>query len=252
MELFDLLIAGLAAIAAGIVNAIAGGGTLITFPVLTALGIPAVAANVTNTVALCPGYLGGAFAQRNDLKGQKHRIRLLLPVAIIGGVAGGFLLLQTGDKLFSNLVPYLILFASCLLAVQEPLRKWILKWISSRTNGRENGGVIFAIIPAAMYGGYFGAGLGVITIAALGLLIDDNIIRLNALKQLLSLSINVAAALFFVFLGQVYWLVAAVMAACALIGGTIGGKLAGKFKPVILRWVVVAIGLLLAVVYFLK
>ena len=94
MELFDLLIAGMAAIAAGIVNAIAGGGTLITFPVLIALGLPAVSANVTNTVALCPGYLGGTYAQRDDLKGQKNRIRLLLPVAILGGVAGGFLLLQ--------------------------------------------------------------------------------------------------------------------------------------------------------------
>ena len=111
---------------------------------------------------------------------------------------------------------------------------------------------MLAIFPVALYGGYFGGVLGVITIAALGLFIEEDIVRLNALKQLLSLSINVAAALFFVFSGQVYWLVVAVMAVCALIGGTIGGKLAGKFKPVILRWVLVAIGLLVAVVYFLK
>jgi len=252
MELIDLLIAGLAAITAGIVNAIAGGGTLITFPVLIALGLPAVSANVTNTVALCPGYLGGTYAQRNDLKGQKYRIRLLLPVVIVGGVVGGLLLLQTGEKLFSDLVPYLILFASCILAVQDPLRKWILKRTSSGAKRTDKWPVVLAIFPVALYGGYFGGVLGVITIAALGLFIEEDIIRLNALKQLLSLSINVAAALFFVFSGQVYWLVAAVMAVCALIGGTIGGKLAGKFKPVILRWVIVAIGLLVSVVYFLK
>jgi uncharacterized protein len=252
MELFDLLIAGLAAIAAGIVNAIAGGGTLITFPVLIALGLPAVSANITNTVALCPGYLGGTYAQRKDLQGQKYRIRLLIPVAIIGGIAGGLLLLQTDEKLFSNLVPYLILFASCLLAVQEPLRKWILKRSASQSNGRDKLLVLFTIIPAAMYGGYFGAGLGVITIAALGLFIDDNLIRLNALKQLISLCVNIAAALFFVFSGQVYWIVAAVMSVCALLGGTIGGRIAGKFKPVVLRWLVVVIGLAVAVIYFLN
>ncbi|MBM3437484.1 MAG: sulfite exporter TauE/SafE family protein, partial [Bacteroidetes bacterium] len=114
VSLTDLILAGVAAIAAGLVNAIAGGGTLITFPVLTALGIPAVAANVTNTVALCPGYLGGSFSQRNDLKGQKHRIYWLVPLAITGGIAGGLLLLLSGEHIFRNLVPWLILFASLL------------------------------------------------------------------------------------------------------------------------------------------
>ena len=108
---FDFIFVGLAALAAGIVNALAGGGTLITFPVLVALGIPAVSANITNTVALCPGYFGGTFAQRNDLRGQKNRLWLIVPASIVGGVLGGFLLLQTGEKLFKDLVPYLILLA---------------------------------------------------------------------------------------------------------------------------------------------
>ena len=252
MELFDLLIAGLAAIAAGIVNAIAGGGTLITFPVLIALGLPAVSANVTNTVALCPGYFGGTWAQRNDLKGQSGRIRLLVPIAIVGGIAGGLLLIMTGEKLFGNLVPYLILFATILLAAQDRLKKWIFRNSGPHHSDGSQKLISLAMIPAALYGGYFGAGLGVITLAALGLFLHDNVIRLNALKQLLSLCINVSAALYFLFSGQVHWLVAAVMAVCALLGGTIGGRLAGKFKPVILKWVVVVIGFAVAFIYFLK
>ncbi len=106
---FEYVLAALAALAAGAVNALAGGGTLITFPMLTFLGVPAVAANVTNTVALCPGYFGGTLAQWNDLKGQKNRLWLIVPASIVGGVLGGFLLLQTGEKLFKELVPYLIL-----------------------------------------------------------------------------------------------------------------------------------------------
>src|SRR6185503_18418532 len=122
----DYLFAALAAIAAGAVNALAGGGTLITFPMLTFLGIPSVAANVTNTVALCPGYFGGTLAQWNDLRGQKDRLWLIVPASIAGGVLGGFLLLQTGERVFRELVPYLILLASTLLAIQDPVRKWLM------------------------------------------------------------------------------------------------------------------------------
>ena len=120
----EFLIAGLAALAAGAVNALAGGGTLITFPTLTFLGIPAVAANVTNTVASCPGYFGGTLAQLKDLRGQERRLWLIVPASIVGGVLGGYLLLQTGEKLFKDLVPYLILLASGLLAIQDPVRAW--------------------------------------------------------------------------------------------------------------------------------
>ena len=123
---FDFVLVVLAALAAGAINALAGGGTLITFPMLVAVGIPAVAANITNTVALCPGYFGGTLAQRNDLRGQTKRLWLIVPASIVGGVLGGFLLLQTGEKLFKELVPYLILLASGLLAIQDPVRAWII------------------------------------------------------------------------------------------------------------------------------
>src|SRR5574341_2601088 len=127
LNAFDFVLVGLAALAAGLVNALAGGGTLITFPMLTAVGVPAVAANVTNTVALCPGYLGATLAQSKDLRGQKHRLWLTLPAGIIGGIIGGILLLHTGERMFRALVPFLILLASGLLAVQEPLRAWLVR-----------------------------------------------------------------------------------------------------------------------------
>ena len=120
--ILQFVLVGLAALAAGLVNALAGGGTLITFPMLVAVGLPAVAANVTNTVALCPGYLGATLAQSNDLKGQKARLWFVVPAGVIGGIIGGVLLLNTGEKLFRSLVPFLILLASALLAMQDPVR----------------------------------------------------------------------------------------------------------------------------------
>jgi len=176
----------------------------------------------------------------------------LVPLAIAGGVGGGFLLLVSGEKIFSNLVPWLILFASLLLAIQDPVRRMIFQRIDRLTGKKNNLPAALVVAPAAIYGGYFGAGLGVIIISVLGLLLDDNLVRLNALKQLLSLCINVAAAVFFLFSGQVYWVYAGVMAVCALLGGTLGGRLAGKLKPEILKWLIVVIGLTAAVLFFLK
>ncbi len=248
----DLIIAGFAAVAAGMINALAGGGTLITFPVLVALGMPAVAANVTNTVALCPGYLGGSFAQRKDLTDQKQRLWLLIPVSILGGIAGGLLLLQTEERLFKEVVPFLILLAAGLLAINDPVRRWIMRrnQLHSMMIPQKIWAILF-LAPAAVYGGYFGAGVSVIVLAVLGLFLEDSITRLNALKQVISFTINVAAAIFFLFSGQVAWLVALVMAAGALTGGVIGGKLAGKINPALLRWIVVVIGVVVAVVYFI-
>ena len=123
----DYVIIAAAAMAAGAINAVAGGGTLISFPVLTALGLPPVAANVTNTVALCPGFIGGGFAQRRDLSGQGQRMWVLVPIAALGGVLGGVLLLYAGDRVFRAVVPFLILSASALLAAQDHVRAWMLK-----------------------------------------------------------------------------------------------------------------------------
>jgi len=252
MELEKLLLVALAAFAAGLVNALAGGGTLITFPVLTLLGVPPVAANVTNTVALCPGYLGATIAQRDLLIDQKSRLWWLLPAGVIGGLAGALLLLFTGERLFTAVIPWLILLASLLLAVGEPLKKWLA---GTHNNGQNGKSKLLASLPvalAAVYGGYFGAGLSVIILAVLGLSLSGSLTKLNALKQAIAFATNVAAAVVFVFSGQVIWLTAAVMAVTALLGGAAGGKLAGKLNPAVLRWVVVIIGMIVAGYYFLK
>jgi len=252
LSLSDFVLVLLAAVAGGAVNAIAGGGTLITFPMLTAIGIPAVAANVTNTVALSPGYLGGTLAQRGDLRGQRQRLWRLLPVGAVGGIVGGLLLLASGERLFRGLVPYLILLACGLLAFQGRVRGWV----TQRSRGALNrDGEWLASLPvfgAAIYGGYFGAGLSVIVLAVLGLSLDDNLTRLNAMKQGIAFAVNVAAAAFFVFSGQVVWPAAAVMAVGALGGGVLGGRLAGRVRPDLLRRMVVGIGLTVAVIYLVR
>ena len=253
MTWVDFLLAGLAAVAAGLVNALAGGGTLITFPTLTALGIPAVAANVTNTVALCPGYIGGIMAQWKDLKDQGKRLWLVAPAGVIGGLIGGYLLLNTGEKLFRALVPFLILLASALLAIQDPVRAWLVRRASqNKTTPNQQWAVSIPIGLAAIYGGYFGAGLSVIVLSVLGLTMDDTLTRLNALKQAVSFSANFAAAIFFVFSGKVLWPVALVMAVGALIGGNLGGRLAGRVKPATLRWIVVSLGVIVSIIYFVR
>ena len=278
LEPLEYLLIALAAVAAGAINALAGGGTLITFPALTAMGIPAVVANVTNTVALLPGYLGATFAQKEEVLSQRRRLWFLLPAAALGGLVGGWLLLRTDEKLFRQLVPFLILLASLLLAVQEPLKRWMGRRAAAKTRGSggeqkgedplpnplpKGEGVFspassseaWAAVPvffAAIYGGYFGAGLSVIVLAVLALVIDDTLTRLNGLKQLVGFMTNLTAALFFVFSGRVIWSVAAVMAVGALIGGALGGRLAGQVPPATLRRVVVVIGIAVAIIYFIR
>jgi uncharacterized membrane protein YfcA len=253
MSGLEYLLIALAAVAAGAVNALAGGGTLITFPMLTAVGVPAVAANVTNTVALCPGYLGATLAQAKDMRGQERRLYFLVPAAIVGGLVGGVLLLASGERLFRALVPFLILLASGLLAVQDPVRRWFARRAGQA--GAAGGREVLSALPvglAAVYGGYFGAVVSVIILAVLGLVLNDSLTRLNALKQAIAFSTNVAAAIFFLFSGQVVWSAAAVMAVGALVGGSLGGRLAGRIQPTTLRLIVVVIGVIVAVIYLLR
>jgi uncharacterized membrane protein YfcA len=253
VSLLELIIVGLAAVAGGAVNALAGGGTLITFPMLTAVGVPTVAANITNTVALCPGYLGATFAQMKDLRGQSLRLWLLLPVGVVGGIAGGILLLHTGEHIFRKIVPHLIIMAVLLMAFQDRVRAWLIRNTGkSEKVTLHDAWSILPILPAAVYGGYFGAGVSIIVIAALGVVIEDSLTRLNAIKQAISFSINIAAAIFFLFSGQVIWSAAFVMAIGAVIGGALGGRLAGKINPRILRGIVIAIGSVVALIYLVR
>ena len=249
----DFVLIGISALLAGTINALAGGGTLLTFPVLLAVGVPAVAANITNTLALLPGQVGGTLAQWEDMKTQAHRLLLFLPFTILGGLLGGILLLNTREAVFRQIVPYLILLASLLLALQDRLRTFLIHRSEHHSSGKVS--MFWSSIPIgliAVYGGYFGAGIGVMILAALGLTIDESLTKLNALKQSLAFSINGTATLLFLFSGQIVWPAVLVMAVCALIGGWMGGKLAGRVKPASLRWIVVTIGVVVAIIYFIR
>lgn len=247
----DLLFVAMAGIAAGIINAVAGGGTLVSFPVMTAAGLPAVTANVTNTVAIWPGMVGGIYAQRRDFAGQSRRLWIAMPAAAVGGVIGGVWLLRTGESTFRALVPYLILLAAALLAAQDRLRAWL---ISPHLHARRTtiATLGLPVAAAAVYGGYFGAGLGVILLATLGLVVEDTLTRLNAMKQAIALAANLAAAVYFLFSGQVIWPVVVVMAIGALTGGALGGTIAGRVSARTLRAVVVSVALIAAAVYFVR
>ena len=252
LHALDLLWIALAAVAAGLVNAIAGGGSLISFPVLTAVGLPPVIANVTNTVALLPGYGGAALAQRRELRDQRRRLILLLPAAALGGLLGGVLLLSSGEAVFGALVPWLILLGSGLLALQEPLRRWLVAHPNAPRPDRLELLAVGPVFLASVYGGYFGAGLSVILLAVLAVLLPGSLTRLNGLKQALALAVNFAAALLFLSSGQLHRGAALVMAAGALAGGALGGRLASRINPSRLRAVVVLLGLVVAMLFFLR
>lgn len=253
LNLANLLILGLAAVGAGAVNAIAGGGTLITFPTMIAMGVPAVESNVTNTVSLFPGYLGGTLAQRGDLAGQGKRLRLLAPVGIVGGLVGGILLTLSGEAIFRALVPWLIILASTLLLLQDRIRRLVVQRLRKPEETHTNEAWSIApVFLASIYGGYFGAGLSVILVAVLGLVIHDNLTRINALKQAIALCVNLAAAIFFVFSGKVVWIAVPVMMIGALLGGVLGGKVASRIKASTLRAVVVTIGFIVGIIYLIR
>jgi hypothetical protein len=249
----DHALAALAAAGAGAVNAIAGGGTLISFPALVALGAGRVDANITNTVALCTGYFGGAVAQRDELRGERTRVARLSVAGGLGGLTGSILLVVTGEAAFRQLVPWLILLACALLGGQQWIRR-ALRIGAADAAGRHHSSPVTlgATYLVSIYGGYFGAGLGIMLLAVLGLLFADPLPRLNALKQALALVINVVAAVFFAFSGHVLWTVALVMAPASLLGGVVGGKLVGRIKPAALRVVVVTYGTVLALWYLLR
>ncbi|MEB3325276.1 MAG: sulfite exporter TauE/SafE family protein [Cyanobacteriota bacterium] len=252
MSATGLVLTALAGLAAGLVNALAGGGTLISFPALTALGLPPLVANLTNTVALTPGYLGAAWAQRRDLLGQGKRGRWLVPAAALGGLGGGLLLLVSDERLFTALVPWLILWGSALLALQDRLRGWLGAW--STVSGIQGVPPLAAVAVtlAAVYGGYFGAGLSVILLAVLALTLEDSLTRLNGLKQLLALAANLSAALVFLASGRVAGSRALALGWGAVAGGAWGGGVASRVNGEALRWLVVALGTGVGVVLLLR
>jgi len=244
----------LAAAAAGMINAVAGGGTLLTFPVLLYFGTSPVTANATSTTALVIGTAGSIFGFQKHYPAIRPWLGRFVPVSILGGWLGSVLLTRSGDQLFASLVPYLILFATLLFLLQEGIRKWMgppgadarprhttAPWLAV--------GFQFAV---ALYGGYFGAGIGILMLASLGFIGLTDIHQMNALKNLLGSLINLVAAAWFVASGMVDWNKAGVMTLGALTGYYLGASLSQRIPRPIVRHVVTAIGFAISAVMFYR
>lgn len=238
-----VLLAG-AGLGAGAVNAVAGGGSLVSFPALLAAGYPSVTANVTNSVAVLPGYVGGSLAYRRELAGQGDRIRALAPTSVLGTAAGCALLLTSPASVFDAIVPWLILAACALLALQPHAAALAERHRDSRGSTVTLHAGLFL---GAVYGGYFGAGLGIMLLALLGALLPDDLQRVNALKGVLSLIVAGAAAVAFAIFGPIAWDAALVVGVASLAGGAVGVRVARRLPAPVLRGVVVTYGVAVAV-----
>ena len=242
----DVGLLSVAGLLAGTVNAVAGGGSLISFPALLAVGYPSVTANVTNTVALWPGYAGSVAGGRDELRGLAQRMRSFVVPAVLGAISGAVLLLTTPSDVFRTIVPYLILMACLLLVLQPRLKAVVAR--RSGTDGAPHGSVplLATVFLASVYGAYFGAGLGVMLLGLLGVFLAERLQQINALKNVLSLLVNTVALVAFGLFGPVAWPAVLVVATTSLIGGYGGARVARHIPAPVLRFGVVAYGVVIA------
>jgi len=243
------LLVFLAALVGGAVNSIAGGGTLITFPAIVWLGVPPIAANATSTVALWPGSFGSMWAYRDELAGARAWLIWFTAPSIVGGIVGAQLLLDTSPDRFDTIVPFLVLGATLLFLLQQPLSRRLVRRAPEEQDGRPalprpSWWLVSAQFAVAVYGGYFGAGIGILMLATLGAMGLTNIHRMNGIKNWGAMCINAIAALSFAVSGIVTWPVAGAMAAGGLAGGYGGARLALRVGQKWVRRSVIAIGLL--------
>jgi uncharacterized protein len=231
-----------AGMAAGTMNAVVGSGTLITFPVLLAVGYPPVVANVSNTVGLAPGSASAAYGYRLELEGQTHRLIRLGSASFLGGVTGAVLLLVLPARAFRAIVPVLIALACVLVVVQPRITRRLAH--RRRPDPPPHGSrlLLAGVYGAGVYGGYFGAAQGVLLIALLGLGLDEGLQRINAAKNLLSGLVNLVAALVFIAVTHVAWGPALLIAAGSVVGGQIGAKVGRRLPPAALRGIIVVVG----------
>jgi uncharacterized protein len=246
----SVVLLAVAGFVAGAINAAAGGGSLISFPALVAIGYPPLTANVTNNVAVAPGYLTGAVAYRRGLGGQRRRIFPLAIASVVGSLIGVALILVSSQKAFEDVVPFLVLAACALLAAQPVFARWI----GERSGARERPGIsaLAAQTLVAAYGGYFSAALGVAVLAVLGLFFEDSLQRLNALKALQQLLIGAVSAIGYALVIPVDWAAVGVIAPAGLIGGEVGARLAQRVGDRALRVGIVAYGVAAAIWLFLR
>jgi uncharacterized protein len=238
----DGVFLAVAAAAAGVVNAIAGGGTLLTFPSLLAVGISPVTANATNTVALFPGQLASSFAYKAHIQEEGRRALALGVPSLLGGGFGAWLLFALPERSFERAVPWLIVFACTVLALQGQLKRIV----ANVRHANHPAALWMAQLVISVYGGYFGAGIGILMLAAMGILLPSSLQHANALKVLFSLLINATAAAYFVAVGSVRGPEAALMAAASIAGGFLGARLAQRLPPAAMRAFAIAVGLFAA------
>ena len=242
LEAVAIVAAGLAA---GTMNTIVGSGSLITFPTLLAFGYAPVLANVSNTIGLVPGSLSGAIGYRRELAGQRGRAIRLGTAAALGGLTGGLLLLALPAAAFEKIVPVLILVSVGLIALQPRLSRALG---DRRVAGREHTvPLVVTLYLTGIYGGYFGAGQGVIMMALLGVFLPDDLQRLNGLKNVLAVLINSVAAVLFIVFAQVAWAPAILLAIGAVVGGQVGATVGRRLPTKVLRTVIMVVGTVVGV-----
>jgi uncharacterized membrane protein YfcA len=247
---------------AGMMNSVAGGGTLLTFPALIWMGIDPKVANVTSTVALWPGSLGAMFGFRREMEGSRQWMIVLGPASLLGGLVGAYLLLRTPSELFSAIVPYLILFGTLIFAAGEPVTRLLRRKALETTDyqhpviSRPSSWLVAAIVQfvSSIYGGYFGAGNGIIMLAALTLLGLTDIHQMNGLKNFFAVCINITASAYFILSGALgdSWPIAVVMTVSAIAGGYGGAGLARRLGRRFVRFTVIAIGIAMTLSLLLR
>jgi uncharacterized membrane protein YfcA len=251
VEILGLILSGMAA---GAINAVAGGGTLVTFPTLWAFGAPPTVANATSTLALMLGTSGGVFGYRRHMASIKPWLWRFVPVSLIGGGLGSWLLTRTDEKTFSRLVPFLILFATIVFLLQGAFRKFAGLDTRGELHAKHHAvlGAIFFQFAVAVSGGYFGAGIGILMLASLGFIGLTHIHEMNALKTVLSALINLVAAIWFAAYGLIHWPKAGVMTAGAVAGYFIGSHYAQRIPQARVRQIITLIGFVISAVAFYK
>lgn len=242
-----------AAFLAGAINSVAGGGTLVSFPTLIWLGLNSVAANATSTVAIWPGTVGSMWGYRRELRTTAPRLFSLVIPSLIGGLAGAWLLRFTPPSVFDRLVPYLILLATLLFMAQDPIQRRLksVKGASHQSSAWLVGALLFQLA-VAIYGGYFGAGIGILMLAALSIIGLTEMHQMNALKVLLGGAINGVAVVYFVANRMVFWPDVLLMAVGAIAGGWGGAGFARRLGGAAVRRIVIVIGFLLALSFFIR
>ncbi|HEY3744156.1 MAG TPA: sulfite exporter TauE/SafE family protein [Bryobacteraceae bacterium] len=249
--LLQFIFLALAAFCAGAMNAIAGGGTLLTFPALLAVISP-VLANGTSTVALLPGSIASALAYRTELARVRPMLILLFAPSLAGGICGSLMVTRFPEKVFADLVPWLLLLAATLLMLQRPVAKWIGAHPHVKPANSTKAAVIGFQFLVAVYGGYFGAGIGILMLSSLAFMGISDIHEMNALKTVLASLINGVSAVVFIMEGAVVWRFAPVMIVCSIAGGYAGARVARKMPQNVVRSIVIGIGLFVAAYSFYK